>query len=170
MKIIKIDGKPIKRADLPVELPNILARKIIRMKVGSKVSFTVIAEKDQPTQDITVTLGERPKDAIYAKRFWAEDLGFGTREIVFEDTYDRKQPADMKGVVVTVIKPNSAAATAKLSRDDIITQFNSQPVTDIEQFEKDYQALRAEKPKEAIVIVVMKRDASTQTIRIEPPQ
>jgi S1-C subfamily serine protease len=76
----------------------------------------------------------------------------------------------MKGLVVSVIKPNSAAASAKLAREDIITQFNNQTIDNIDQFEKDYKAFRQEKPKDAIVAVVMKRDGTTQTIRIEPPQ
>ncbi|MBC8108597.1 MAG: PDZ domain-containing protein [Anaerolineae bacterium] len=170
MKIVKVNGQPLERGDLVEELPGILARKIMRMPVGTQVTFGVLTEKDQPMKDFTVTLGERPLDNTWAKRAWAEDLGFGTRNLVFEDTYARKQPADLKGVIVTMIKPNSAAASAKLAREDIITQFNSMPVSDVDQFESTYKAFRSEKPKEAIVLVIMKRDGTTQTIRIEPPQ
>src|SRR4051794_39433030 len=97
MKITRMNGQPLERGDLPEELPGILGRKIIRMKPGTKVNFTVLTEKDQPTKEYTVTLGERPKDNTQAKRYWAEDLGFGVRELVWEDTYERKQPQDMKG-------------------------------------------------------------------------
>jgi serine protease Do len=170
MKITKLNGQPLERGDQPDELPGILERKIVRMPVGTKVNLTILTEKDQPTKDYAVTLEKRPKDNTQARRYWAEDLGFGVRELVWEDTYERKQPQDMKGLVVSVVKPNSAAASAKLAREDIITQFNNQTISDIDQFEKDYKAFRQEKPKEAIVLVVLKRDASTQTIRIEPPQ
>jgi hypothetical protein len=46
---------------------------------------------------------------------------------------------------------------------------NGQPVTDLEQFRKAYEAVRKEKPRDAIVLVVL-RDGNTQTIRLEPPQ
>jgi serine protease Do len=170
MKIVKVNGEAIERGDSPTELPGIFWRKIIRMHVGDKVKLSVLVARDQPMKEIEVTLGEQPKDAIYAARFWAEDLGFGVRELVFEDTYERKQPADMKGVLVAMIKADSAAASAKLAREDIITTMNSIPVTDIVQFEREYKALRKDKPKEAVVLVVMKNDGNTQTIRIEPPQ
>jgi serine protease Do len=170
MKIVKVNGEAIERGDSPTELPGIFWRKIIRMHIGDKVKLSVLVARDQPMKEIEVTLGEQPKDAIYAARFWAEDLGFGVRELVFEDTYERKQPADMKGVLVSIIKADSAAASAKLAREDIITSLNSIPVTDIVQFEREYKTLRTDKPKEAVVLVVMKNDGSTQTIRIEPPQ
>jgi serine protease Do len=170
MKIVKVNGQGIERGDSPNELPGIFWRKIIRMHVGDKVKLSVLTARDKPMQEIEVTLGEQPKDAIYAARYWAEDLGFGVRELVFEDTYERKQPADLKGVIVAMIKADSAAASGKLSREDIITRLNSIPVTDIVQFEREYKTLRSEKPKEAVVLVVMKNDGSTQTIRIEPPQ
>jgi serine protease Do len=170
MKIVKLNGQPLERGDSASELPGIFWRKIIRMHVGEKVTLSVLTARDKPMQDIQITLGEQPKDAIYARRFWAEDLGFGVRELVFEDTYERKQPADLKGVLVSIVKADSAAASGKLVREDIITQLNSQTVSDIEQFERDYKSLRAANPREAIVLVIMKSNGSTQTIRIEPPQ
>jgi uncharacterized protein YfaA (DUF2138 family) len=52
----------------------------------------------------------------------------------------------------------------------MITDLNNTPVTTLDSFKHDYQALRDDKPKDAIVLVVMKPDGTTQTIRIEPPQ
>src|SRR5262249_34661322 len=103
-------------------------------------------------------------------RYYADDLGFSAREMVWEDTYSNKLTSDFKGLVVQVIKPQSPAASAKLAPGDIITQFNSAPITDLSGFEKDYKAYRQDKPKDAIVLVVLRSDQSTQTIRIEPPQ
>ena len=82
----------------------------------------------------------------------------------------RKQPAETKGVVIALIKPQGAAANAKLQQGDLVTTFNSSKVESLDQFEREYKAFRQSKPKEAIVLVVMKPDATTQTIRIEPPQ
>ena len=169
-KIVKINGQPLTRGDEPDELPAILHRQLLRMKVGDKVTFSVMERRGQPLQDLTVTLGERPHEPGVVKRFYSDDLGFGVREVTFDDTYRRKKPATFPGVVVTVLKPAGAAGSAKLEREDLITDLNNTPVSDLEQFKHDYQALRDDKPKDAIVMVVMKTDGTTQTIRIEPPQ
>jgi S1-C subfamily serine protease len=129
-----------------------------------------MTEPGKPLQDIEVTLGTRPKRSNVADRFWADDLGFSARELVFEDTYVRKLPPDYKGLVVSMIKPSSPAASAKLENNDVITQFNAQPVTTLDQFQSDYKQYRKDKPKDAVVLVVLRADQSTQTIRIEPPQ
>jgi serine protease Do len=170
MKIVKVNGQPLERGDEPEELPGIMTRKLMRLKPGDKVTLSVATDPGKPLQEITVTLGLRPKHANLAERYYADDLGFSVREMVFEDTYFRKLPADYKGLVVSIIKPQSPAATGKLEPNDVITQFNNQPITDLAAFEKEYQAFRKDKPKDAIVLVVLRTDASTQTIRIEPPQ
>lgn len=169
-KIVKVNGQPLTRGDEPDELPTILHRQLLRMKIGDKVTFSVLTKKGQPLQDMVLTLGERPPEPSAVKRFYADDLGFGAREVTFDDTYRRKKPANFPGVVVTVLKPAGAAVSAKLEREDLITDLNNSPVTSLEGFKHDYQALRDDKPKEAIVLVVMKTDGTTQTIRIEPPQ
>jgi serine protease Do len=170
MMIVKVDGQPLERGDEPEELPGIMTRKLLRKKPGDTVTLSVLTEAGKPLKDLQITLGTRPKRSNLAERYYADDLGFCAREMVFEDTYVRKLPMSYKGLVVSIIKPQSAAATAKLEPNDVITQFNSEPIKDLEQFKAEYRKFRKEKPKEAIVLVVLRPDQSTQTIRIEPPQ
>jgi S1-C subfamily serine protease len=167
--VLKMNGKPLERGDEPEELPMILMRTIRRMKVGDKVTLSVIEGREKTPKDVVVTLEERPPGANLAKRYYAEDLGFSVREMVFVDRYVRKLDDDAKGVVVALIKPQSSAASAKLQREDLVQEMNGKAVTDLKQFQSDYKALRKEKPREAIVLVVLRENA-TQTIRIEPPQ
>ena len=47
---------------------------------------------------------------------------------------------------------------------------NGVPVVNREQFKTEYEKLRAAKPKDAVVFVVLTQDGQTQTIRVEPPQ
>ena len=147
----------------------ILMKNIKRMKVGSELTLGVITEPNKPPTDLKVTLAVRPKQENRAKRFYAEDLGFTVREIVFDDTYNRKLPADQKGAIVALVKPASAAQTGKLMRGDLVTKLNQTPVTDVDQFKKEYQDFRKAKPKEAIVLEVI-RQGNDEIIRIEPPQ
>jgi serine protease Do len=167
--IVRMNGQALERGDQPDETPQIMTRKIARMRVGDTVTFTVLrGDKDAPLQDITVTLQERPKQANKAARFWAEDLGFSTREVVFDDTYQRRLPADTTGVVVTLVKPGSSSQN-KLSPGDMITQINQTPVQSVEQFKKEYQDFRKSNPRDAVVLEVL-RGVNTQVVRIEPPQ
>jgi serine protease Do len=167
--VVKVNGKPLERGDEPEELPGILARQIRRMKVGETVTLSVLTAKDEPLKETKVKLEERPKGANLAERYYAEDLGFSVRQMVFMDNYIRKLSEDAGGVVVALIKPNGSASAAKLQGNDLITEMNGHPIKDLAQFKKDYEATRKDKPRDALVLVVL-REGNTQTIRIEPPQ
>jgi serine protease Do len=167
--IVKVNGQPLERGDEPDELPQILRRQVMRMKVGDVVTFSVLRGRGEPTKDVKVTLEEMPKRPNSARRWFAEDLGFSARELVFMDTYARRLEPDARGVVVALIRPQSAAQTGGLQPNDLITELNREPVTSLEQFQKAYQDFRKASPREAVVMVVQ-RDANTKVIRIEPPQ
>lgn len=172
--VVKVNGKPLDRGDEPDEVPIIMRRKLARMKVGDEVTFSVKRKPTEPAKDIKITMGTAPKPVNLAKRFYAEDLGFGVREMVFTDTYARKLSADAKGVVVSVIKPQSSAQSGGLRGNsspasDVITALNGQPVADLPGFQEQYKAARKEKPKDAVVLVV-RREGREDTVRIEPPQ
>jgi S1-C subfamily serine protease len=167
--VVKRNGKPLERGDEPDELPQILSREVRRMKVGDTVTLSVMTGRDQPLKEFKVTLEEMPKRQNMARRWYADDLGFSVREMVFMDTYARKLAPDAKGVVVSLIRPQSAAHTGHLRSNDLITELNREPVTDLDQFRKAYEAFRREKPREAVVMIVL-RESNTEVIRIEPPQ
>jgi serine protease Do len=167
--IVKVDGKPLERGDQPMELPMILSRRLMWMKPDSVVTLSVLREKDQPLKQVEVKLGEQPKQPNLAKRWYASDVGFAVRELVFSDIYAMKLPQDQKGVLVALLKPQGAAQSGGLKMGDVITKLNNEPITDVDQFEKTYKALRKEKPREALVMEVHRGDRE-DTVRIEPPQ
>lgn len=167
--IVKMNGQALERGDEPDETHAIMIRKIMRMKIGQEVTFSVLREKGQPLTEVKVTLEERPMQANKAKRFFAEDLGFTTRQLVFEDTYARRLPADSKGVIVALIKPNSSAQSGRLQDRDLITKLNQTTVEDLDQFKTQYETFRKEHPRDAVVVEVL-RGVNTQVVRIEPPQ
>lgn len=168
--IVKLNGQPLERGDEPEELPDILRRQISRIKVGEAIKLGVLrGNAGDALQDIEVTTTEMPKRANLAKRWFAEDLGFSAREMVFMDTYVKRLKPDANGVIVAMIRPQSSAQSGGLHFNDVITELNRAPVKDLESFRKDYEEFRKSKPKEAVVMVVL-REGNTQTIRIEPPQ
>jgi serine protease Do len=168
--IVEMNGQPLVRGDLPEEIPMILTREIQRMKPGATITLSIIRQKGDPPKDLDVTLAERPKQPYQAKRFYAKDLGFVVREIVFADAYRRKLPADTPGVVVALLRPEAAAQAAKLGANNLVTSLNGKPVTDLDEFKKNYEQFRKDKPKDAVVLVVSDLDGKEQTINIEPPQ
>jgi serine protease Do len=167
--VVKVNGEALERGDAPEELPMIMVRKLRRFNVGDEITLSLMRTKGEPLTDVKVKLEERPKMPNLAERYWAEDLGFAVRELVFMDRYQRRLKDDAKGVVVALIKPQGSAASAKLQNGDMITEINNQPVTGVDEFKKLYEQTRKDKPKDAVVLVVQ-RESNTQVIRIEPPQ
>jgi membrane-associated protease RseP (regulator of RpoE activity) len=167
--IVSVDGQPLERGDTPEEAPLIFTRHLARLEIGQKVMLGIVTGPDTPPKPVEVTLDERPAPASKSKRFYAEDLGFTTRNSAFEDTYSRKLAADAKGVVIAFVRPQSAAQTATLQNGDFVRQINQTPVTDVDQFKEQYDTFRKDKPKEAVVLEVL-RGGNTQIIRIEPPR
>jgi serine protease Do len=167
--IVGMNGKDLDRGDVPDEAALILARKVRWMKPGDEVAFSVITEPNKPPSQLKLTLTERPKQENKAKRFYAEDLGFTAREMVFDDTYQRKLQADTKGVVIALVKPASPAQSGKLRNGDLVTRLNQTAITDVDQFKQAYEDVRKEKPKEAVVLEVT-RQGQDEIIRIEPPR
>jgi hypothetical protein len=135
------------------------------MNVGEDVTLSILRKKNQPLQDIKITLAEQPKRPNMAKRFFDEKLGLSVRELTFIDAYARRLGQDAKGVVVAFIRPQSAAETGGLKGNDLVTQLNGEPVTDLEQFHQRFDAARKDKPKDAVDTTAM---TSTDKVT-EPP-
>lgn len=167
--IIGLNGQPLERGDEASELPGIFRRRLIRHKVGEMVTLSVLHANETKPVDVQVTLEAQPRQSAQAKRFFAEDLGFVVRELVFNDTYTLKLPATQNGVMVALERPQGAAQSAGLHNGDVITRLNNEQVKSVDDFEKLYKQVRKDKPHEALVVVVQRRNGE-DTIRIEPPQ
>jgi serine protease Do len=168
--IIGMNGQPLERGDLPEELPMILHRRLMRMKVGDKVTFTVLTEKGAAPRQVELTLQPRPRAPSEARRFFAQDLGFVAREAVFTDGYDHKMKPDATGVVIDVLRRDGAAASAKLAPEDWVLELNGRLVASLDQFRRDYRAFRRDHPRDDVVLVVNRASGEEETVNIEPPQ
>jgi serine protease Do len=167
--ITQINGQDLERGDTPDELPMILSRKIGRMNVGEDVTLGIIRNKGDAAEPVTLTLQERPANASTAARFYAEDLGYTVRDMVFQDRYSRRLEEDAGGAVVTFVKPQGNAQAGGLQRNDVITKINQTDVTNVAQFKQAYEDFRKASPKESVVLEVL-RGVDTQIVRIQPPQ
>ena len=166
--IVAVDGKPLERGDAPDELPAILNRTVVRTPVDTEMSFTLLDATKQK-RDVTATLSERPMQVWQAERWYAEDLGYSVRELVFADRYLRKLPKDAPGVAVAFVRPQSNAQAAGMQNGDLIRKINQDDVTDLAQFKEKYQAFRKSNPTDPVVLEVL-RGSETNILRIEVPR
>lgn len=167
--ITQVNGHDLERGDTPEELPVILGRQITKMNVGDDVTLTIIRKKGGQPEQVKLSLQERPAMANTAARYYAEDLGYTVRDLVFQDRYSRRLEDNFAGVAVTFVKPQGNAQAGGLQRGDIVTKLNQIDVTGVDQFKKAYSDFRKASPKEAVVLEVL-RGVDTQIIRIQPPQ
>ena len=167
--ITALNGKPIPRGDEPEELPMIVRRIMLHMKPGETLKLSLLDPRTSKVREVAVVLEERPRQASLAERFFAEDMGFSVREMVFLDAYSRRLKPGTNGVIVAMVRPQSAAQSARLEPNDMVIELNGQTVTSFEPFVKQYKEFREKRPRDAVVLVVL-RDGRNQTIRIEPPQ
>lgn len=166
--IVQLNGEPLERGDMPDELPEIFNRTLMRLDAGEEVTLTLLNPARESRQ-VTAELAPRPRTPREAERWYAEDLGFSVRELVFADRYLRKLPLDEPGVAVAFVRPESNAAAAGVQNGDLIRQLNAQPVEGLDQFQTAYEAYREENPTEPVVLEVL-RGSETQILRIEAPR
>src|SRR5204863_1103453 len=132
--ITKVDGTP-------VTTDTQLQREILKKKIGQAVKLTVW-RKGQ-TIEIPVTTGELPNEIARASNEIAppeqgrpEDvgkLGLQVQDITKEIS-ERLHLGDARGVIVTDVADNSIAAAQGIEREDVITEVDGKPVTNVRSF------------------------------------
>ncbi|MEO6876802.1 MAG: trypsin-like peptidase domain-containing protein [Opitutaceae bacterium] len=144
---VKVDGR------FPEQLPPI-QNMIASVPVGSTLSLTVkrgpqITDYRVVTEKLESRVGEE----------WVlEKWGLSVRKVTRTFARDN-QLDDATGVLVIGVQPGFPADTAGVSRGDIITKINRQPVTDLEAIQKVHAAYVA-KPEPVLVEVLRNREVS----------
>lgn len=156
--ITKVDGTP-------VTTDSQLQHEILKKKVGQQVQLTVW-RKGQ-TLEVPVTTGELPNDIARASNETVpqtpprpEDLGkFGLQvQEISKEMADRLGLGQQRGVIVTDVADNSIAAAQGIEREDIITEVDGQPVTDVKSFR---DALVKADPKRGVLLYLDRKGSKT---------
>jgi serine protease Do len=143
--------------------------RISRTAPGTTVKLTV-QRADGKTAEIPITLGTLPTDGKDSEP-GSGDFGPGARsplegvsvdELTPQITRQLQLPDQTRGVVITEVRPDSAAAEAGLRRGDVIQQVNRRDVTTVREFEN---AVRSS--NKSVLLLVNTRGA-TRFIVIEP--
>ncbi len=139
----------IKRGDVILELNGApisdsrdLSLKVSMMAPGTAVKLKVF--RDGQEQDIPVTLAElpaTPQAAGGAAQGGSQgpQLGMSVDQLTPQTARQLGLPAQTTGVVVTEVKPASAAEEAGLRRGDVIQEVNRKPVVSTQQFRSAIQ-------------------------------
>jgi serine protease Do len=156
--ITQVDGTP-------VATDSQLQHEILKKKVGQNVELTVW-RKGQ-TVKVPVTTGELPSQVAKASNEPAkpgqpkpEDLGkFGLQvQDLSREVAERLHLDVQHGVIVTDVSDNSIAAQQDIQREDVITEVDGKPVTNVQSFR---DALVKADPKRGVLLYLDRKGNKT---------
>jgi serine protease Do len=142
-----------------------LQHEILKKKIGQKVELTVW-RKGQ-TLKVPVTTGELPSEISRASNEPArppqekqQELGkFGLQvQELTKEMAQRFKLGVQKGVIVTDVADNSLAAQQGIEREDVITEVDGNPVSDVKSFR---EALNKSDPKRGVLLYLDRKGSKT---------
>jgi serine protease Do len=156
--ITHVDGTPI-------DSDSQLQHEILRKKVGQRLELT-IWRKGQ-TIKVPIKTGELPNEITRASNEPAQpaqprrqDVGkFGLQvQELTKDVAERLHLPVQTGVVVTDVEDNSIAAAQDIQREDVITEVDGKPVTNVQSFR---EALNKADPKRGVLLYLDRKGTKT---------
>ena len=156
--ITEVDGTP-------VTSDSQLQHEILRKKVGQNVELTVW-RKGQSIK-VPVKTGELPDEITRASNRPVQpsepkpqDVGkFGLQvQELTKDVAERLHLSAQQGVIVTDVEDNSVAAAQDIQREDVITEVDGKPVTNVQSFR---EALNKADPKRGVLLYLDRKGSKT---------
>src|SRR5947208_9066650 len=149
----------------PVETDSQLQHEILKKKVGQNVELTVW--RKGRTIKVPVKTGELPSEIARAsnesiqptqpKQQGVGKFGLQVQELT-KDVADRLHLAVQQGVIVTDVEDNSLAAQQDIQREDVITEVDGKPVTDVRSFR---DALNKADPRRGVLLYLDRKGGKT---------
>ena len=159
--ITQVDGTPI-------ETDSQLQHEILKKKIGQSVQLTVWRKAQ--TIKIPIETGELPSEITRASNEPARPVqpgqsgesgigkfGLQVQELT-GDVAKRLKLSVPRGVIVTDVEDNSIAAAQDIQREDVITEVDSKPVTDVQSFR---EALNKADPKRGVLLYLDRKGTKT---------
>ena len=159
--ITQVDGTPI-------ETDSQLQREILKKKIGQNVQLTVW--RKGKTIKVPIKTGELPNEITRASNEPARavppeqsrDGGIGkfglqVQELTKEVAERLHVPVE-QGVIVTDVEDNSIAAAQDIQREDVITEVDGKPVTNLQSFR---EALNKADPKRGVLLYLDRKGTKT---------
>jgi S1-C subfamily serine protease len=157
--ITHVDGAPI-------ETDSQLQHEILKKKIGQNVQLTVW-RKGQ-TIKVPIKTGELPNEIARTsnalptepsppKQESVGKFGLQVQELT-KDVAERLHLPVQQGVVVTDVEDNSIAASQDIQREDVITEVDGEPVTNVQSFR---EALTKADPKRGVLLYLDRKGSKT---------
>lgn len=157
--LLDINGKPV-NVRFPEEIA--AARKMIAdLPIGTVAILTIKREKQTMTLNAKT---EKLQGAVGEEKEF-KTWGLSVRELT-RAYANEAQLDDTQGVVVTTESPGYAAAKAELAPGDVIRSIDRQPVTDLDEFVKLYDASVAKKAKTVLLEVAHGRGRKIAVLKV----
>ncbi|GGG28632.1 DegQ family serine endoprotease [Chelatococcus composti] len=151
--IVSFDGKPVAQSrDLPL--------MVAQTPVGKEVDVVVIRKGKEETRRVKLGRLEEATDESSPsqggqseKPAVSQVLGLELSSLngMLRQRYNIKE--DVKGVVVTRVDPNSAAADKRIQPGDVIVEVNQEPVASPRDVTKRIEAVKKEGKKSVLLLV-----------------
>jgi Do/DeqQ family serine protease len=149
----------------PVETDSQLQHEVLKKKVGQNVELTIWRKGRM--MKVPVKAGELPNEITRASNEpiqpaqpKEEDTGkFGLQvQELTKEVAERLHLAVQRGVIVTDVADNSLAAQQDIQREDIITEVDGKPVTDVKSFR---EALTKADPRRGVLLYLDRKGGKT---------
>jgi Do/DeqQ family serine protease len=156
--ITEVDGTPITSDSQ-------LQHEILKKKVGQSVELTVW-RKGQSIK-VPVKTGELPEEITQASNRPVQpnepkpqDVGkFGLQvQELTKEVAERLHLSAQQGVIVTDVEENSIAASQDIQREDVVTEVDGKPVTNVQSFR---EALNKADPKRGVLLYLDRKGSKT---------
>ena len=150
----------------PVETDSQLQHEILKKKIGQSVQLSVW-RKGQ-TINVPIKTGELPNEIAQASNALPiqppkpaqENVGkFGLQvQELTKEVAERLHLSIQQGVVVTGVEDNSIAASQDIQREDVITEVDGKPVTNVQTFR---EALKKADPTRGVLLYLDRKGSKT---------
>jgi S1-C subfamily serine protease len=151
---------------IAIESDSQLQHEILKKKIGQNVQLTVWRKGETIT--VPVKTGELPNEITPASNTLPiqpsqpkqENIGkFGLQvQELTKDVAERLHLPVQQGVVVTDVEDNSIAAAQDIQREDVITEVDGKPVTNVQSFR---ETLSKADPKRGVLLYLDRKGSKT---------